>query len=407
MVPTYGNSEQNKGGDSYSRNLSQGPNGGSTTISTRNGNGKKNNSLSGHLEIGKGSGIHTKMKRKQHTQRNWRKNQEKTQQNKYIPIEQAVNHLPRLSEDPKRQVKIKVYTGEQLQYINKMEQDDKFQNMMENMMNKLQGHSNEDEAMRMRMQILNRLSLKEQQRVKRGFGLQMRLTSFYETQIQKKITQWNKNAILIDKEWDFGSGLGELQDQFQEDFINESQLLESRLLGKNNKKYKYRKHQRSQKKQRNYQGQTQWYYNNQVLDSHLGLLFSQMNYPAPPGRTPDQSSTKMRSRHPTSRRQRIVSLTQTTPQSQTTPYPNQNQSTILNVDLMEIISNPFSVPKGMQHQQIAGEAAQVFHAPGETFSTNGSVRRAASSTDSLASGYVGVAGTKPMNIQTAPSTQLQ
>ncbi|KAA6402492.1 MAG: hypothetical protein EZS28_001973 [Streblomastix strix] len=61
----------------------------------------------------------------------------------------------------------------------------------------------------------------------------------------------------------------------------------------------------------------------------------------------------------------------------------------------------------MQHQQIAGEAAQVFHALGETFSTNVNVRRVASSTDSIASGQVGVAGIKPTNIQTAPSTQLQ
>ncbi|KAA6401479.1 MAG: putative reverse transcriptase [Streblomastix strix] len=126
------------------------------------------------------------------------------------------------------------------------------------------------------------------------------------------------------------------------------------------------------------------------LDSHLGPLFSQMNYPRPPRRTPDQSNTKLRSKQPPRRRQRIVSLTQTTPQSQTTPYPNQNQSLILNVDLMGIITNPFLVPKRMQDQQIAGEAAQV-----------------ASSTDSIVSGQVGVAGTKPINIQTAHSTQLQ
>ncbi|KAA6353128.1 MAG: hypothetical protein EZS28_051345 [Streblomastix strix] len=87
----------------------------------------------------------------------------------------------------------------------------------------------------------------------------------------------------------------------------------------------------------------------------------------------------------------IAPLTQTNPQSQITPYPNQNQSSILNVDLMGINTNPSSVPKGIQHQQFAGEAAQVQHAPRETFSTNGN----------------GVAGTKPINNQTAPSTQLQ
>ncbi|KAA6387428.1 MAG: hypothetical protein EZS28_017044 [Streblomastix strix] len=132
-----------------------------------------------------------------------------------------------------------------------------------------------------------------------------------------------------------------------------------------------------------------------------------MNYPGPPGRAPDQSNTKLRSRQPTSRRQWVVPLTQTTPQSQTTPYPNQNQSSILNVDLMGIITNPFSVPKGMQHQQIAGDAAWVLYASRETFSTNGSGRRVASSTDSIISGQIKVICTKPINIQAAPSTQFQ
>ncbi|KAA6367912.1 MAG: hypothetical protein EZS28_036561 [Streblomastix strix] len=279
--------------------------------------------------------------------------------------------------------------------------------MMDNMMNKLQGHSNEDETMRLRMQILNKLSPEEQSRAKRGFGPQMRLTSFYESQIQRKITYQNNNAIHIDTGWDFVSGIGEQQDEFQEDFMDESQLLEIRVLRKTSKKHKYRKHQRSQKKQRNNQAQTQWYYNNQELDNHLGPLFCKKNYPGPQERVPDQQNTKLRSRQPTSRRQMMVSLTQTTPQNKTTPYKNQNQSSIFNVDLMGIIANPFSVPKGMQHQQIAGEAAQVFHAPRETFSTNGNVRRVASSKDSIVSCQVRVAGTKPINIQTAPSTQFQ
>ncbi|KAA6385093.1 MAG: hypothetical protein EZS28_019380 [Streblomastix strix] len=191
----------------------------------------------------------------------------------------------------------------------------------------------------------------------------------------KRITEQNNNAIHIDTGWDFGSGTGEQQDEFQEDFVDESQYLEIRPLDKNNKKYKYRKHQRSQKKQRNNQTQTLWYYNNQVLNSHLGPLFSLMNYPGPPGRIQDQSNTKQRSRQPTSKRQKIVPLTQTNIHRQTTPYPNQNQNSILNVDLMGIITNPFSVPKGIQHKQIAGEAAQVFHAPRETFSINGNVKR--------------------------------
>ncbi|KAA6369590.1 MAG: hypothetical protein EZS28_034883, partial [Streblomastix strix] len=329
------------------------------------------------------------------------------QQSKYILIEEAVNRLPLFSEDPKRQVEIKVFIGEQVQYINRMEQNDKFQNMMSNMMNKLQNHFVKDEAMRLRIKILNKLSSEEQQRIKRGFGPQMRLTSFYESQIQRKIIQQNDNAIHIDTGQDFSSGKDEQQDEFQEDFVKMSQQLEIRPLNKINGKYKLRKHQRSQKKQRNNQAQPQFYYNNQVLDSRLGPLFSQMNYLGPPRRALDQSNTKFRSRQPTSRRQWIVSPTQTNPQSQTTSYPNQNQSSILNIDFKRIITNPFSVPKEMQHQQNAGDASQVQHAPRDSVQNNGNVRKVASPTDSIVSGQVGVAGTKPINIQTAPSTQLQ
>ncbi|KAA6379185.1 MAG: hypothetical protein EZS28_025289, partial [Streblomastix strix] len=292
------------------------------------------------------------------------------QQSKYIPIEEAVNRLPLLSEDPKGQVEIKVYTGEQIQHINKMEQNDIFQNMTSNMMNKFQNHSNEDVAMRLRMEILNKLLSEEQQRIKRGFGPQMRLTSFYESQIQRKITEQNNSAIHIDTNWGFCSGTGEQQDEFQKNFMDESQQLEIRPLDKNNKKHKSRKHQRSQEKQRNKQAQAQWQYNNLVLDSHLGPLFSQMNYSGPPGRDLDRSNIKLRSRQ-----------------------PHQQKA--------------MDIPKGIQLQQNAGEAAQVQHAPRETFSTNGNVRKVAFSTDSIVSGQIWVAGTKPINIQTAPSIQLQ
>ncbi|KAA6355273.1 MAG: hypothetical protein EZS28_049200, partial [Streblomastix strix] len=176
--------------------------------------------------------------------------------------------------------------------------------------------------------------------------------------------------------------------EYQEDFLNEPQQLEIRILNKKNKKHKHGKHQRSV-------GQSPW----------TIVQLDELSGTAREG--PDQSHTKLRSRQPTCRRQWIVLSTQTNPQSQITPNLNQNQSSILNVDRMGIFTNPFSVPKGIQHQQNAGEAAQVQHAHRETFSTNGNVRKVASSTDSLVSGQVGVAGTKPINKQTAPSTQLQ
>ncbi|KAA6373089.1 MAG: hypothetical protein EZS28_031384 [Streblomastix strix] len=86
---------------------------------------------------------------------------------KHIPIEDTVNRLPLLSEDPKRQIEI------------------------------------------------------------------------------KKKTELNNNAIHIFTCWDFGSGTGVQQDEFQEDFVDESYYLEIRPLDKNNKKHKRRKHQRS------------------------------------------------------------------------------------------------------------------------------------------------------------------
>ncbi|KAA6384848.1 MAG: hypothetical protein EZS28_019629 [Streblomastix strix] len=154
------------------------------------------------------------------------------QQSKYISVEETVNHLPLLSEDPNRQVEIKVYTREQVQYLNKMEQNGKFQNMISGTMNKFQNDSNEDDVMKLRMEILKMLSSEEQQRIKGGFGPEMRLTSFYESQIQRKISELNNHAIHIDMGWDFGNGTGEYQDEFQEDFVNESQQIETRPLTK-------------------------------------------------------------------------------------------------------------------------------------------------------------------------------
>ncbi|KAA6379724.1 MAG: hypothetical protein EZS28_024747 [Streblomastix strix] len=85
---------------------------------------------------------------------------------------------------------------------------------------KQENNSNEDETMKLRMKILKKLSPEEQQKVKRGFGPQMRLLSFYESQIQRKITEQNSNDIGIDTSWDFGSGTGELQGESQEDFMD-------------------------------------------------------------------------------------------------------------------------------------------------------------------------------------------
>ncbi|KAA6398192.1 MAG: hypothetical protein EZS28_006285 [Streblomastix strix] len=201
------------------------------------------------------------------------------------------------------------------------------------------------------MEVLNKLSPEEQQKVEKGFGSQMRLTPFYEAQIQRRITEQSKNAIHINAGRDFGSGTGEQQDEFQEDFLGEPQQLEIRILYKKNKKHNPKKHQSGV-------GQSPW---------------------------------------------TIVQL------DELSGTAREGLRSVKHKTVIEITHQLMAkdIPKGMQHQQIAGEAAQLFHAPGETFSINGNVKRVASSTDSIVSGQIGVAGTKPTNIQTASSTQFQ
>ncbi|KAA6369168.1 MAG: hypothetical protein EZS28_035306 [Streblomastix strix] len=167
------------------------------------------------------------------------------------------------------------------------------------------------------------------------------------------------------------------------------------------------KHQRSQKKQKGNQAEAQFYYNNYVFDSHHGLWFSQMSYQVLQRSTPDQSYMKLRTRQPTDNGQQISPPAQTDPQSQTTSFLNQNQSSILNTDLVEMITNPFTFPKRLQHQQNVEEAAQVQLAPIETFPTYGKVRKVVSSKDCIVLGQIGDVGTKLINIQTVSSTQLQ
>ncbi|KAA6367334.1 MAG: hypothetical protein EZS28_037140 [Streblomastix strix] len=215
--------------------------------------------------------------------------------------------------------------------------------------------------MKLRMKILNKIS-PEQQKVKRYFGPQLRLASFNESQVQSWIAEQNSNIVHIDIRCDFGRGTCEQQDDFKEDFVYESQYLEIIPVDKNAKKHKHWKHQRSD-------GQSPW---------------------------------------------TIVQLDELSGTAREGPRPVMHKieieityHSIMNVDLMGMITNQFSVPREIQHQQNAEEAAQVHHTPRETFSINGNVRRVASSTDSIVAGQVEVAVTKSMNTQTASSTQLQ
>ncbi|KAA6399030.1 MAG: hypothetical protein EZS28_005447 [Streblomastix strix] len=157
----------------------------------------------------------------------------------------------------------------------------------------------------------------------------MRLTSFYESQKLKKITEQNNNAIHIDTGWGFRSRTSEQHDEFKEDFVNDSQYLEIRPLDKNNKKHKHRKHQRSV-------GQPPW----------TTVQLDELSGTAKEGSRPVKQKIEIE----------------------------------------------------ITHLQKAKDSPSNINKP---------TKKVASSTDGIASGQVGVAGTKPINIQTALSTQLE
>ncbi|KAA6395263.1 MAG: hypothetical protein EZS28_009208 [Streblomastix strix] len=212
----------------------------------------------------------------------------------YLWIKQQHEHQS--IQDPKRQIEIKEYKGEQVQYINRTEQNE--------------------------------------------------------------------------------NGTGEQYDEFQEDFVNEPQNMEIRPQDKKIRNITIRKLQRNEQSGTAREGSLPVIHKTETEITHQQKAI-------------DSPSNINK------------------PTEKTTSDPNENQSSILNADLMGMITNPFSIQKGIQHQYIAADAAQVYHAPRETFSTNGNVRKVASSTDSIVSGQVWIAGTKPINIQTAPSTQFQ
>ncbi|KAA6403544.1 MAG: hypothetical protein EZS28_000934 [Streblomastix strix] len=103
----------------------------------------------------------------------------------------------------------------------------------------------------------------------------------------------------------------------------------------------------------------------------------------------------------------IVPLTQTDTQIVIMSYPNQIQSLILKVDFMRMIkksllsSDRNIILIDCRRDSICLSFTQ------RDFPTEGNVRRVASSTDSIVSGQVGVAGIKPINIYTELSMQLQ
>ncbi|KAA6365752.1 MAG: hypothetical protein EZS28_038721 [Streblomastix strix] len=80
----------------------------------------------------------------------------------YIPFNEAVNQLSLISANTQMKAKIKVDAANQVDKILQLEQNNLFQNMMENMMNKLQRRSDEGHAMKMRMDILRKLPVDEQ-----------------------------------------------------------------------------------------------------------------------------------------------------------------------------------------------------------------------------------------------------
>ncbi|KAA6377345.1 MAG: hypothetical protein EZS28_027130 [Streblomastix strix] len=172
------------------------------------------------------------------------------------------------------------------------------------------------------------------------------------------------------------------------------------------KKKNGRKHRRGNKHKNNH-AQTLFQYDNEVPDSHFGARSSQMGYLGPPWRAPDQSYMTLRSRSPTSRRLRVTYPTLTNSHKQTTPHPNYNQSSILDVDLVVPIIKSHTIPKGTQLQHSAEEAAQVQHASGDTSLVIGNVIQRASSTHRTGLREVEIADVKVKDNQTAPPTNTR
>ncbi|KAA6401474.1 MAG: hypothetical protein EZS28_003008 [Streblomastix strix] len=321
-------------------------------------------------------------------------------------LSETSNRQPILSPDPKKHVEVNIYSGEQIQYTNKIDQNGKFQNLMNGTVNIFQNSSNEDETTSLCMDVLNILPLEDQKKVKGGSrpqndqqpfslpryrGDQLNRITTESTLIEAAISvveqeNWKKNfwMILLTKH--------KIQEKTTKQKVDETQS------------------QKTLKKLEKAQKQLSI---NTTLLQQLGVIQQTstivwLDQPFMTARDgPDQSNTKLRSRQPTSRRQWIVPLKQMKPKSYTLTYPNQNQSQILNVDIRGMIINTFPVPKGIQHQQIAGDAAQVYHAPRETFLTNGKVIKVIYSADRTVSTQEGVSINKSINIQIAPSTQLQ
>ncbi|KAA6402574.1 MAG: hypothetical protein EZS28_001904 [Streblomastix strix] len=115
----------------------------------------------------------------------------------------------------------------------------------------------------------------------------MRLTSFYESQIQSKIAEQNTSIVHIDTSWNFNGGTGEQQDEFHGDFVGESQILEIRPLDKN-------KNTNTTSLQQADVVQSSWTI---VQLDELSKTARKDSRPV---------NTKLRSRQPTNRRQRIA-----------------------------------------------------------------------------------------------------
>ncbi|KAA6402465.1 MAG: hypothetical protein EZS28_001999 [Streblomastix strix] len=199
------------------------------------------------------------------------------------------------------------------------------------------------------MEILIKLQPKEQQRVKRGSGSQMKLITFYESQTQRKLTKENYKLVDIVLGWDFGCGTGEQEEDFQKDLVHETQNLEIKPIDQNNKKHKYRKHWRSV-------GQSPW---------------------------------------------TIVWLDELYVTAKEGP-----RSVIHKIEIEKTLQQKaMDSPSNITDPIVRGSMGSL--CPRETFLTNEKVVEVTTSTDSIDSGQLGVARTKPINIQTAPSTQLQ
>ncbi|KAA6378332.1 MAG: hypothetical protein EZS28_026141 [Streblomastix strix] len=134
------------------------------------------------------------------------------------------------------------------------------------------------------------------------------------------------------------------------------------------------------KKHINNHAQIVYYYDNEVLNSNFEAKSSIIGCLRRHERALFQSFMTFKSRSCSSRRQRVPYSIKTHLHKWTTTHSNHNQSTILEIGIVNSVTNPFIVSKGTKYQQIAEQESQVYYASRDLLLEIANVRKRAFST---------------------------